>query len=175
MMTRILSYFAFAILLVIVVVVAVQPFKPKPSVTHEHFELLRPGMTRAEVERLLGGPPRNGLTYPAIIWLPQAAGGPISAIIGPASPAVELFVREDRPKNAPPRVQPSALNFFPLEIGTDGFQAVWNTRAVLIAVYFGEDGRLRQKYHSTLHESVPPSVIDWLASRPRMIGRSFGF
>jgi hypothetical protein len=175
MMKKIRSYFIYAGLLVIVVVVAVQPLKPKPSVTQEHFELLRPGMTRAEVERLLGGPPRNGLTNPAIVWLPQAAGRPISAEIGPASPAVELLVREDRPKNARPRVQPSALNFFPLETGTDGSQAVWSTRAVLIAVYFGEDGRLRQKYHSTVDEAVPPSVSDWLASRPRMIRRSLGF
>ena len=51
----------------------------------------------------------------------------------------------------------------------------WNTTTALIAVYFGEDGRLQQKYQSTVHESVRPSVIDWLASRPRMIRRSLGF
>ena len=171
---KLLTCSVFAAVTLVVLVSALRPLRSRSSVTQEHFDFLRPGMMRAEVERLLDGPPRNGVRYPAIIWLPQATGRPISAEIGPALPAIELFAREDRPKNAPPRVQPSALNFFPLETRTHGSQAVWNTTAALIAVYFGEDGRLRQKYYSTVHESVRPSVIDWLVSRPRMIRRSLG-
>jgi hypothetical protein len=158
-----------------VVVLALRPSGSRPDIGPEHFERLRPGMTRAEVEHLLDGPPRNALRYRAIVWLPQAAGRPISAEIAPDSPAIELFVREDRPKNARPPSRPASLDFFPQETGRDGHQAGWITRATLMAVDFGSDGRLRQKYRSTVHESVPPSMIDWLASRPRMIRRSLGF
>jgi hypothetical protein len=158
-----------------VVVFAPRPFQSKLDVRPEHFERLQPGMTRAAVERLLDGPPRNGLRYGAIVWLPQAAGRPISAEIAPDSPAFEFLVRESKPKNARPPGRPASLDFFPQETGRDGHQAVWVTRARLVAVYFGPDGRLRHKYTSTVDESVPPSVIDWLASRPQMIRRSLGF
>ena len=158
-----------------VVVFALRPFQSRPDVGPEHFERLRPGMTREEVEHLLDGPPRNALRYRALVWLPQVAGRPISAEIAPDSPAVEILVREDKPTNARQPARPASLDFFPQETGRDGHQAVWITRATLVAVYFGPDGRLRHKYNSTVHESVPPSVIDWLASRPRMIRRSLGF
>src|SRR6202161_3893891 len=78
-------------------VIAMLP--PKLEVTRERFELLRPGMTQAETERLLNGAPRNNLRYPAIIWFPTASGKAISAQIAPDSPAPEFFVREDKPKN----------------------------------------------------------------------------
>jgi hypothetical protein len=165
----------FALLLLVGTLVALLPFKFQRDVRQEHFKLLQPGMTQAEAGVLLHGPPRNDLRYPAIIWLPQATGKPISARIGPASPAVEFIVREDRPKNAPQPASASALDFFPQEAAKDGNQAVWVTRTGLIAVYFGHDGKLRHKYISTVHESVPPSVMDWLASRPTMIRRSLGF
>jgi hypothetical protein len=159
----------------VVAIAAVRSRTPPFSITREQFESLRPGMTRAEVERLLGGPPRNDLRYPAIIWLPQATGKPISARIGPVSPAAEFIVREDRPKNAPQPVSVSALDFFPQEAAKDDHRTLWVTRAGLIAVNFGQDGRLRHKYTSTVDESVPPSVMDWLASRPTMIRHSLGF
>jgi hypothetical protein len=165
----------FITISVATVVLALLPFKPGAGVTQEHFKLLQPGMTRAEVERLLDGPPRNGLRYRALVWLPQAGGRRISAEIAPTSPAIELFLREDKPKNVRQSVQSSSLDFFPQGTAKDGHQAVWVTRATLIAVDFGPDGRLRHKYESTVHEAVPPSVIDWLSSRPRMIRRSLGF
>ena len=146
------------------------------GVTRDDFERLEPGMARAEVERLLHGPPRNDLRYSSIIWLPQAAGKPISQRIDPVSPAVELFVHEERPKNSPQPVRnTSALDFFPQETAKNVHQAVWITRTGLIAVDFGPDDRLRQKYSSTVHESVPPSLINWPASRPRMTRRTRGF
>jgi hypothetical protein len=132
-------------------------------------------MTRAEVEHLLGGPPRNALRYRGLVWLPQATGRPISAEIAPGSAAVDFLVREDRPKNARLPQRADGLDFFPQESGKKGDQAVWIARTTLVAAYFGPDGLLRQKYSSTVDEAVPPSVIDWLASRPRIIRRSLGF
>jgi hypothetical protein len=164
----------FALLLLVGMGLFFLPFKSQRDVGKEHFKLLQPGMTQAEAGVLLHGPPRNNLRYPAIIWLPQATGKPISARIGPAFPALEFFVREDRPKNAPQPASASTLDFFPQEAAKDGHQAIWVTKAGLIAVYFGQDGKLRNKYISTVHESVTPSVMDWLASRPMMIRRSFG-
>jgi hypothetical protein len=139
------------------------------------FERLQPGMTRAEVEQVLGSSPLNVLTHRAIIWLPQPGGRPISAEIAPGSPVVEFLVREDKPKNARQPQQADSINFFPQDTGEDGDQAVWIARRMLIAVYFGPDGRLRNRYSSTVQESVPPSVMDWLASRPQVIRRSLGF
>jgi hypothetical protein len=166
---------AVAVLAVVAAVLALLPSKSRPGVTQEHFKLLRPGMTQAEVQRLLHGPPRNDLRHTAIIWVPQATGKRISAWIEPASPAVELLVREDVPKGGRQglTVTPT-LDFFPQVTSKDGRQAVWVTRTGLIAVYFGPDGRLRNKYISMVDEMTPPSLAGWLASRPRMIRRSLG-
>jgi hypothetical protein len=164
-----------AVLSLVVAVLALRPLESEPGLGPEDFERLRPGMARADVEQLLGGPPRNPLRYRALIWLPQAGGRPISAEIAPGSPGAGSLVREDKPKNARPPRHADSLDFFPQESGKDGHQAVWIARATLVAVYFGPDGRLRHRYRSTVHESVPPSVMDWLASRPRMIRRSLGF
>ncbi len=146
------------------------------GVTPEDFERLEPGMTRAEVDRLLHGPPRNDLRYSSIVWLPQANGKRISHAIEPIGPAFELFSHEDKPKNQPRRARPtSARDFFPQEPPNDGHQALWITRTGLIAVDFGPDGRLRRKYSSTVHEPVGPSLMGWLKTRPGMIRRARGF
>jgi hypothetical protein len=161
---------------VVAVVLAVLSSRSHRGVTQEDFDRLAPGMTQAEVERLLDGPPRNDLRYSAIIWLPQATGKPISHEIDPVSPAFEIFSHEEKPKNRPQRVRStSALDFFPQETAKDGHQAVWITSTGLIAVDFGPDGRLRQKYSSTIHEHVPPSLINWPAPRPKTSRRSRGF
>jgi hypothetical protein len=142
--------------------------RSRPGVTEEDFRRLEPGMTRAEVERVLHGPPRNDLKYPTIIWLPQADGSRISHEIQPIAPAFSLFAREDRPKNLPRRASStSPPDFFPQGTTKDGHQAAWITRTGLIAVDFGPDGRLRRKYSSTVHEPVPPSLTGWLRSPPR--------
>jgi hypothetical protein len=138
--------------------------RSRPGVTEEDFRRLEPGMTRAEVERRLHGPPRNDLKHQAIIWLPQADGRRISHHIEPVAPAFNPFVREDRPPGLPRRASgASPQDFFPR--AKDGQQALWITRTGLIAVDFGPDGRLREKYHSTVHESEPPSLMGWLRSR----------
>jgi hypothetical protein len=163
----------FTIFAVIAMVLVLPP--SNPGVAQEHFELLKPGMTQAEAEHLLRGPPRNALRYPAIIWLPQATGGRISAEIAPVSPAVEFFTKEEIPKNGRQGLWITpAVDFFPQITPKSGHQVVWITRTGLIAVYFGRDGRLQHKYISMVDERVPPSVTDWLASRPRMIRRSLG-
>jgi hypothetical protein len=167
---------ALAILVVIAMVLARSPSKSKTGVTAEQFRLLQPGMTQAETERVLHGPPRNVLGHSAIIWLPQAAGRPKSAWIEPVSPAVDLFVREDKPKGGRQGLTvQAAQDFFPQITSKSGHQAVWLTNTGLIAVYFGRDGKLQHRYISTVDELAPPSLGDWLASRPRMIRRSFGF
>jgi hypothetical protein len=129
------------------------------GVTEEDFRRLEPGMTRAEVERMLHGPPRNDLKYAAIIWLPQADGRRISHQIEPVVPAFNVFAREDIPKTVPqPAPSKRPPDFFPQGTAKDGHQAAWITRTGLIAVDFGPDGRLRRKYRSTVHEPVPPSL-----------------
>ena len=175
MRKSILFCVAVAVLAAVAAALALLPSKSRPGVTQEHFKLLQPGMTQAEVERLLHGPPRNDLKYTAIIWVPQATGKRISAWIDPVSPAVDLFVREDVPKGGRQglRVTP-AVDFFPQVTSKDGRQGVWVTRTGLIAVYFGPNGRLQNKYVSMVDEMAPPSLAGWLASRPRMIRRSLG-
>ena len=167
---------SFAIAALVAILTFYALHQPRRGVTKERYDLLKPGLTETEVERLLYGSPRNDLSYPAIIWLPQATGKPISTEVTPATPAVELFSREDRPKNRPRAPQTiSTLNFFPREAPTNGHQSVWITRTGLIAVYFGEDSKLRHKYTSRVYEAVRPSAFGWLASRPEMIRRSLGF
>jgi hypothetical protein len=110
-----------AIPAIIAFVIALLP--PKLEVTRERFELLIPGMTQAETETLLNGSPRNNLRYPASIWLPQASGKPISAQIAPDSPALEFFVREEKPKNSRQQAQNTAgLDFFPQHTAKIGHQ-----------------------------------------------------
>ncbi len=167
---------ALSIMAVVAVVSALLSARSRRGVTQEDFERLESGMTRAEVERLLDGPPRNDLRYSSIIWLPQATGKRISHTVDPVSPPFELFVHEEKPKNSPQPVRNnSALDFFPQETANHGHQAVWITRTGLIAVEFGPDGRLRHKYTSTVHEPVPPSLINWPAPKSKRVRRSVGF
>jgi hypothetical protein len=171
--TKLIICISCATVAIATFVIALLP--PKLEVSPECFELLKPGMTQAETERLLNGSPRNNLRHRAIIWLPQASGKPISAHIAPDSPAPEFFVREEKPKNSRQQTRnTAALDFFPQVKAKIGRQDLWIARTGLIAVYFGPDGRLQHKYNSTVHESVTPSVINWLSSRPRMIRQSFG-
>src|SRR5258708_23705622 len=69
------------------------------DLTRAQFNLLKPGMTQTEVEHLLYGPPRNDVKYPAIAWIPQRSGMPVSGNVGPwfANPPV-VFVG-NRPVN----------------------------------------------------------------------------
>ena len=138
---------------VALVAVVLSLFTRTSGVTQGDYGRLRPGMTRAETERLLHGPPRNDVRRNAIIWVPKRDGRQISAEIGPAGPAAD---------------------FFPGVAMAGGERAVWSTETGLIAVDYGRDGRLRSKYYSNVHIVESPNLIDWLASRPGMIRRSFG-
>jgi hypothetical protein len=165
-----------AIVASIAVVIALLPSRSTRRVTQEQFERLKAGMTQAEAESVIGGAPQNNLRYPAIIWLPQATCKRTSREIAPVSPAIEFFSQEDKPKGLRQGATiPSALDFFPQVAAKNGHQVIWIESTGLIAVYFGPEGRLQHKYHSTVHGPGRPSVIDWIASRPRMIGRSLGF
>jgi hypothetical protein len=111
----------------------------------EHFEALREGMTRAEVERLLGGPARNECSDPADVWVPRPGGKARSAEVVPG---------------------PVTVRFFP-EAAVGAAEAVWVGRSGLIAARFGGDDRLVEKYFSTVHPRERPTLAGALA-------RSFG-
>ena len=165
-----------AIVTVVAMVLAWLPSTSNRGVTPGDAGLLKPGMTQADVEHLLHGPPRNDLRYRAIIWLPQATGNRISAEVAPVTPAVQFLIKEDVPKGGRQGLGITpATDFFPQITGKIGHQGVWITRTGLIAAYFGEDGTLQHKYSSIVDEAVPPSLVNWLASRPGMIRKSLGF
>jgi hypothetical protein len=147
------------------------------GVTEAHLRRLTPGMTQAEVERELGGRPRDELKYSAIVWVPQADGKRRSAFIGPGTPGVGFLVSEsfrDHPPNEVAPKKAAQVSFFPGTQGAPGRQAVWVTETGLIAVEFGQDGRLRQTFFSTVHGRRPPTPMDWVASRPRMVLKALG-
>jgi len=171
-----ISVAAAVLATILVAVFTLSTFHARPDLTQEDFQRLQPGMTQAEAERVLHGPPRNDLAYTAIIWVPQPDGRRISAWIEPDSPVVHRFVREDIPKGGRlgPRVTP-AVDFFPQVTSRKGHQGVWVSKSGLIALDFGPDGRLQHMYSSTVHGEAPPSITHWLASRPRMIRQSLGF
>jgi hypothetical protein len=155
------------------VVFALQP--RSEGISQAEFERLRPGMTQTEVEGVLYGPPRNETKFDAIIWAPHEDGKRRSAFVGPGTPSIEFLVAEshrDRPPNEVARKKAQELSYFPGKTPEQGHQAVWMTETGLIAVYFGKDGRLQQKYFSDVDVSRPPNLIDWFASRPRMIRQS---
>jgi hypothetical protein len=62
---------------VVLVVVALLP--PPPGITKENFDRIEVGMTRAEIEAILGGPangrdPRNGLRIGLNAWEDDSSG-----------------------------------------------------------------------------------------------------
>jgi hypothetical protein len=103
-------------------------------------------MTRAEVERVLGGPPRNECRDRVDVWVSRA-GRRTSAELVPG---------------------PVAIRFFP---GADGEEAVWVGEKGLIAVLFGADGRLRETYVSDVigpDESLLGGAVRRLVGREAM-------
>src|SRR5262245_52220508 len=126
---------------------------PRSDITQADHDRLRTGMTRVETERMLHGPPRNDVRRAVIVWVPQGGGKRISAELGPGDPSID---------------------FFPETLSDGGDQLIWITETGLIAVYFGQDGRLMQTYFSTVHVLDSPTVLDWLATRPGMVRSSLG-
>jgi hypothetical protein len=113
-------------------------------IDQEHFDAIQVGMSRAEVERLLGGAPRNEISGHAIIWIPRGDSR-VSHQVLPGEPLGPFF------PNAPE--------------GTP--ELVWLGEKGLIAVHLGEDGRVADKYFSTVHDLDESTVrrifrkFDW--------------
>jgi hypothetical protein len=103
-----------------------------------HFEALREGMTRAEAEGVLGGPPRNECRAPVFVWV-RREGGLQSAEVAPGGLAVRVFPDADL---------------------AEGQEAAWVGDAGLIAARFGDDGRLRQKHFSAVQGAGRPTLKD---------------
>lgn len=110
----------------LVVVSAVLWLLRPTSINRTQFDAIAEGMTRAEVQRLLGGPPRNECPDDVIVWV-RRQGKRVSAECVAGSP--------------PPRVLSDAADE----------EAVWVSEQGLIAVRFAQDGRLSEKYFSTVH------------------------
>ncbi len=126
---------------------------PRPDQwTQREYRQLQMGMTRVEVERVLNGPPRSRLQRRGTAWVPQPDGQRVSAFLDGGL------------------VYP---HFFP-RLKYDQHQAVWVAPTGLIAVAYGRDGRLGDKYFSTVDLPAGPSLLGWLASRPRQLRRSLG-
>ena len=119
-------------------------------VTRQQYYLINVGMTEAELENALG-PPRNEFRNPVIVWAPKGDGKVISAQIAPGTPNVQFF------PNAGTRDQVREI--------------VWLSKSGLIAGTFDKNGRLRDKYFSTVHDPGRPSAMDWLRSRPEEFSR----
>ena len=117
--------------------------RQRPPVDREHFDDVRAGMTRAEVESVLGGRPRNALRGPADVWVRGADGKVRSAGLERGGPPVRFFPEADLTRGEA--------------------EAVWADASGLIAVRFGADGRVRDKHFSTVHPIEGPTVRGWVA------------
>jgi hypothetical protein len=108
----------------------------------EHFEAIRAGMTRHEVEHVLSGPPRNECRGSVDVWV-RRGGGLQSAGTDPGPPAARFFPDE----------------------AEGGPEAVRVGEAGLLAARFGDDGRLREKYVSDVvviegpWDNLPAAVL----------------
>ena len=124
------------------------------TITQEQFDRLQTGMTQADVEELLGRSPQDEARYEATIWIPQPDGSVVSAFVsrGP---------------------WPGRFSFFDDAIDSQP-QRIWFSKTGLIAVQFDNEGRLTDKYFSTVHLRNGPTVLDWLASRPSAVRQSLG-
>ena len=142
-MTKRLWIGAGAVGVVLAGLLAVLVLAGRSVLDRERFGAVRAGMTRAEVERVLGGPPRNECRDRVDVWVPRA-GRRTSAELVPG---------------------PVAIRFFP---GADGEEAVWVGEKGLIAVRFGPDGRLRETYVSDV---VGPDESLLGGAVRRLVGR----
>ena len=135
-----------AMFLAVVAVAFLLVNRQRPPVDREHFDALREGMTRAEVESVLGGRPRNAVRQPADVWVRGADGKVRSAGLERGGPPVRFFPEAD-------------------PVRGEG-EAVWADAAGLIAVRYGADGRVADKHFSTVHPIEGPTVRGWVDPRP---------
>jgi hypothetical protein len=141
----------FVIMTLAAMILALLPRVSRP-LTQRQYSQLKTGMNKAQVETLLHGSPRNEISR-AIVWLPRSSGQPISHIIDSELPTAD---------------------FFPDASRVEGHQRLWITETGLIAVYFGPGDKLQRKYFSTVHLMGPPTIRDWLASRPNSLRQALG-
>lgn len=134
------------------VAIALALLPDRNDLTKQDFLKLRPGMSFGQVEARLKGEPRRDIPR-ATVWVPRESGGDISMMFESRTPMPD---------------------FFPGRGVDGGYQAVWVTRTGLIAAYFGPDNRLQRKFFSSVHQLGPPTLADWMASRPREIAHSLG-
>src|SRR6266404_2685641 len=122
MKRRLLAAVAVCACLAASCVLAVSLLTWESRIDPNHFHAIEVGMTKAEVEQLLGGPPRNECSGPVDVWV-RREGGLQSAGLDPGTLKVQFFPTADVMK---------------------GEEAVWVSEAGLIAVRFGEDGRVQE-------------------------------
>jgi hypothetical protein len=123
--------------LMVAAALALHWFTQRTPFDRAHFDQIRAGMSRAEVENVLGGPARNECRDRVVVWLPKGES------------AVSYELRPEAPVSS----------FFP---GTaeGSEERLWVGEEGLIAALFGEDGRLVEKYYSDVHVTPRPSAAD---------------
>lgn len=125
-------------------VLAVSLLTWESRIDPNHFEAIEVGMTKAEVEQLLGGPPRNECSGPVDVWV-RREGGLQSAGLDPGTLTIQFFPAADV-----------------------GEEAVWLSEAGLIAVRFGEDGRVQEKHVSNVvviespRRNLRVAILRWI-------------
>jgi hypothetical protein len=129
MRRRLLIAAAIGVCLSLIGAVAVLRATRPSQIGPEQFAGIDVGMTRADVERVLGGPPRNECAGPADVWV-RRDGRVQSAAIDPGTQLPRFFADADQ---------------------AHGDEAVWLSPAGLIAVRFDTDGRVEEKYVSDVH------------------------
>ena len=118
-------------------------------------------MTRAESSRC-SSPPLNVLRYRALFGSRNLAARTILRKSHQV-PVVEFAVRRTSPRTPGGRGQIQSTSS---HRNWDGWRQAVDRKAHWLLSTSART-TLRHRYSSTVHESVPPSVMDWLASGPR--------
>ncbi len=93
MSSRPVTVFFVVLLLVAVVVGHLIPHPRRPPVSKEHFLRIKEGMTPAEVEAIIGGPPGD---YATCQYLPNVCGTPYDTFDSWIGDEGMIFVRFDK-------------------------------------------------------------------------------
>jgi hypothetical protein len=129
-----------------------------PVITRENFEVLKTGMTQAEVERILGGA-RNECHDPVMAWAPR--GDTLNSMrLDPGFATNGVLFKEDRP----PAATVDSI-FVAADFPEGSYELVWLSESILIAVLFDRDGRLLEKHVSDVQVLERPTPLDWLRAK----------
>jgi hypothetical protein len=125
---------------VLITLVAAVLWQMWPSVVDRaHYDLLAPGMSPLEIERMLGAP-RNECHTDADVWVTRN-GKLVSAEVALGNPPVQVFA----------------------DLGADERELVWIGPDGLIAVRLAAEGLVRETQFSTVHLLERPTVVSWVA------------